>query len=76
MANTVDLLDPAFPGDDFDPAIESKYAGLSKIDYAMIHIMSGLAASGQYDHSDEGVLLMRRDAFTIAQAALSMSKTL
>jgi len=68
--------EPAFPCDDFDPSVESKYAGISKIDYAMVHIMSGLAASGQYTPDDLSVELMRRDALEIALAALNTGRDL
>ena len=71
------ITEPVFPCDDFDPSVEAKYAGISKIDYAMVHIMSGLAASGQYTHGDLGsVELMRRDALEIALAALETGRDL
>jgi hypothetical protein len=70
------ITEPAFPCDDFDPSVEVKYAGLSRIDYAMVHIMSGLAASGQYNYDDDSLEQMQQDALALAVAALNMGRNL
>jgi len=72
-----DAISPAFPCDDFDPLEEQKFLGLTKMDYAMIHIMAGMAASGEYNFAADGIPeMMRAEAFEIAKAALSVSKNI
>jgi hypothetical protein len=71
-----DVTDPAFPCDDFDPSEEQKFFGLTKMDYAMIHIMSGMLASGQYNCAADIADLVRNEAYELAKAALSVSKNI
>ena len=75
MTEWMNRTNPAFPcaaatdGDDL-------YEGLTKMDYAMIHIMSGMLASGQYNCAADIADLVRKEAYELAKAALSVSENM